>query len=559
MRRVRMAVAVVATALLTALAPAAAPPSSVLTTSGASRNATHDVAPSPTAAGAQNAATNRSLDVRLDPAGGFAQGAAGPQVKPIDALRGPDTIDPSVTSVTPLAAPMGDTSNLVSDDNSSQVLAVFSAINAYRQQNGLNPVRYHLNVQELAQEWSDSIASREVIEHRSSFWTDPRALNPDNGAGEVIAVRWDRDATQLVEWWKSSPSHNAILLDARMSVVGIGITFTNGTPATTPNRYTMWGVVDFFGYKTLPAGTTASPGGASTSPSPSPTPAQTPTTRPAPVPVNPPSGTPLTPAGAELCAAPGRFQPTTQDLSHAALHSAADLVALDPNGSVLVYPAASGGALGAPTTIGTGFGNAASVTSVDWDRDGVFDLLVQWRDGRLVVYPGLTGGSFAAPVTLGQSGWDTMTLASGLWCATNRLPQLLALDPSGNLYFYPNRGTGDLFQRALLATGVAGGHAAMLDVTGDGFEDFVAQGADGTLVLYRSLGQEQLVSEARAVVASAWGTTGQLQVLRGLDGPGTLGIAAVRTNGSLGYWPVTGGQFGAPRVLGAGWGGMRLG
>ena len=120
----------------------------------------------------------------------------------------------------------------------------------------------------MAQEWSDSIATREVIEHRASFWTDARALSPDNGAGEVIAVRWDRDAAQLVEWWKDSPAHNAMLTDPRFNVMGIGITYTDGNWQTTPSRYTMWGVVNFFGYTALPSGTTTTPGGSPARPGP---------------------------------------------------------------------------------------------------------------------------------------------------------------------------------------------------------------------------------------------------------------------------------------------------
>jgi hypothetical protein len=275
--------------------------------------------------------------------------------------------------------------------------------------------------------------------------------------------------------------------------------------------------------------------------------------------VNPPPGGSVTPGGAELCAAPGRFQPTTQDTSRASLHSAADVVALNPSGSIVAYPAAAGKLGTVPTTLGTGFGGATSVQSVDWDRDGILDLLVQWGDGRLVLYPGLAGGSYGAPVTLGQSGWNTMTLATGLWCAANRLPQLLALDPSGSLYLYPNRGTGDIHERALLATGVPAGRLAVLDASGDGLEDLVVQRSDGALVLYRSLGQEQLVNEARPLVATTAATTGPLRVLRGLDGAGSVGIAALRTDGSLAYWPVANGQFGAPRVLATGWSGLRLG
>ncbi|BAS11421.1 conserved hypothetical protein [Arthrobacter sp. Hiyo4] len=143
------------------------------------------------------------------------------------------------------------------DSNTAAILTVFTKINEYRAANSLAPVKYHPTVAGMAQEWSDSIASRDVIEHRASFWTDPRALNPNNGAGEVIAIRTDRDAAKLVEWWKGSPGHNAMLLDPRFNVMGAGISYTN-------NLYTIWGVVNFFGYTTLPAGTVTSPGGTPT-------------------------------------------------------------------------------------------------------------------------------------------------------------------------------------------------------------------------------------------------------------------------------------------------------
>ena len=193
------------------------------------------------------------------------------------------------------------TEALVRDDASSQIKSVFNAINSYRASFGLPAVKYHATVAGMAQEWSNSIATREVIEHRSNFWTDSRALNPTNGAGEVIAVRWDRDAAQLVEWWKGSPAHNAILKDPRFNVVGIGITFTDGNWQTSPNRYTMWGVVNFFGYGTLPAGTITSPGGSSEPPA----------------------------QPATVCDPLVRHMPPTADLAAAAIKGPGDLVSVN--------------------------------------------------------------------------------------------------------------------------------------------------------------------------------------------------------------------------------------
>ncbi|MFN3922321.1 MAG: CAP domain-containing protein, partial [Pseudarthrobacter sp.] len=69
---------------------------------------------------------------------------------------------------------------LIPDSNAAAILTVFNRINEYRASKGLNPVKYNATVAALAQEWSDSIATREVIEHRASFWTDQRALSPNN-------------------------------------------------------------------------------------------------------------------------------------------------------------------------------------------------------------------------------------------------------------------------------------------------------------------------------------------------------------------------------------------
>ncbi|MFC9352441.1 CAP domain-containing protein [Arthrobacter sp. NPDC057013] len=421
---------------------------------------------------------------------------------------------------------------LVPDSNAAQVAAVFTAINTYRASLGLPAVRYHATVAGMAQEWSDSIASREVIEHRANFWTDARALSPTNGAGEVIAVRWDRDAAQLVEWWKNSPSHNAILTDPRFNVVGIGITFTDGNWQTAPNRYTMWGVVDFFGYTALPAGTTATPGGSTS------------------VPVQP----------TDVCEPLVKHMPPTFDLATAAIRSAGDIVSLDSAGQLINRPALGAGQFGPPETIGSGFAAARQVFVTDWDRDGVYDVLVQWSDGRLTLYPGQLAGGFLPPVTLGQSGWAGMTLAVGGWCSTNRLPELLALDSDSNLWLYPNRGTGDLVQRTLIASGVDATRLAMADYDGDGFQDLLARQGDGNVLLYRGSGGPSPKAEARTLVASGWGDVTAVRALHGVTGAYSTGLVLQRTGqaGPVQYWNLDAGVLSPPSAIPGTWAGQQL-
>ncbi|MGX5716742.1 CAP domain-containing protein [Arthrobacter sp. MAHUQ-56] len=417
------------------------------------------------------------------------------------------------------------TEALVPDSNAAAILTVFTKINEYRVANGLNKVKYHPTVAGMAQEWSDSIATREVIEHRASFWTDPRALNPNNGAGEVIAIRTDRNAAQLVEWWKSSPGHNALLLDPRFNVMGAGISYTNST-------YQIWGVVNFFGYTTLPAGTLDSPGTG--------------------------TGNAFPPPAPSVCDAPVKHMPPTLNLTAAAITGPADLVSVDSAGQLLNRASTGARTYAAPKVIGSGFTGAKEVFVTDWDRDGTYDLLTQWTNGNLTLHRGVATGGFQAPVTLGAGGWNTLTLAVGGWCANNRMPQILALDGYGNLFLYPNKGTGDLAERATVATGISASRLSMVDYDADGFQDILAIRTDGYVQLYRGWGTTALRAEARPTVATGWTDVTGIRALRNATGLNSTGVALRRANDVVQYWDLTGGSLASPSTIAGPWTGQRL-
>ncbi|WP_426988729.1 CAP domain-containing protein [Pseudarthrobacter sp. Y6] len=419
------------------------------------------------------------------------------------------------------------TEALVPDNNAAAILTVFTKINEYRVANGLPPVKYHPTVAGMAQEWSDSIATREVIEHRASFWTDPRALNPNNGAGEVIAIRTDRDAAKLVEWWKGSPGHNAMLLDPRFNVMGAGISYTN-------SLYTIWGVVNFFGYTTLPAGTVTSPGGSPAGGGAFPGPAPT------------------------VCDPAFKHMPPTLNLASAAITSAADLVTINASGQLINRPATGNRTYGAATVIGSGFGTAKEVFSTDWDRDGAYDLLTQWNDGRLTLHRGIATGGFQSSVTLGTGGWETLTLAVGGWCANNRLPQLVALDTAGNLFLYPNVGLADMSSRTTMATGVTARKLSMADYDADGFQDLLAIKVDGGVQLYRGAGTPAPRVEVRPTVATGWTDVTGIRPLRDVTALNSTGVALRRANDVVQYWDLSAGTLASPSNFTGSWAGQRL-
>jgi uncharacterized protein YkwD len=481
-----------------------------------------------------------------DPAPAVSQPVAGPA----PAATTASATDAEVPSVPPLWAPEEDlagnataptpqtfatesltpgtltTEALVPDNNAAAILTVFTKINEYRVANGLAAVKYHPTVAGLSQDWSDNIASREVIEHRANFWLDPRAMSPSS-AGEVIAIRTDRDAAQLVEWWKGSPGNNAMLLDPRFNVMGAGISYTDST-------YRIWGVVNFFGYATLPAGTLTSPGG------------------------SPGGGTAFPPATPTMCDSAVKHMPPTLDLKAAAITSAADLVTVNAGGELINRPSTGNRTYGPAKVINSFFSNAKEVFVTDWDRNGTYDILAQWNDGRLTLHPGFAGGGFGAAVTLGQSGWDGMTLAVGGWCANNRFPQLVALDGSGNLWLYPNVGLADMSSRTLMASTVSATRLAMVDYDADGFQDLLARKSDGTVQLYRGSGSPAPRAEARATVATGWGDVTGIRPLRNVTGLNSTGVALRRANDVVQYWDLTGGTLASPSNIPGSWAGQRL-
>ncbi|MEV7636657.1 CAP domain-containing protein [Pseudarthrobacter enclensis] len=510
---------------LDAAAPDAAPAPVPLASTGGAVSPGGTVSTGSTAATTEPAAAQPAAEVPSIPPLWAPDGELG---SPPASATGPAPSTPqaprpsSETLVSPEA--------LVKDSNTAAILTVFNKINEYRASKGLNPVKYNSTVAGMAQEWSDSIASREVIEHRASFWTDPRALSPNNGAGEVIAIRTDRDAAQLVEWWKGSPGHNAMLIDPRFNVMGAGISYTNST-------YQIWGVVNFFGYTTLPAGTVDSPGGS---------------------PGGSTGGNPFPPATPTMCDAPVKHMPPTLDLSAASITGPGDLVTVNASGQLLNRASTGGRSYAAAKVIGSGFGGAKEVFVTDWDRDGAYDLVTQWTTGNLTLHRGIATGGFEPAVTLGSGGWQSLTLAVGGWCANNRMPQILALDTGGNLYLYPNKGTGDLSARTFISGGISAARLAMVDYDADGFQDVLALRTDGAALLYRGWGTTALRSESRPTVATGWQDVTGIRALKNVTALNSTGIALRRASDTVQYWDLSGGSLASPSNITGPWAGQRL-
>ena len=111
---------------------------------------------------------------------------------------------------------------------------VLNLINAYRQQNGLQPLANNSTLNVSSHNHSQDMAQRGYFSH-----TTPEGLSPfDRMAaagyscgtmGENLAAG-QRTAQQAFEGWQDSPGHNANMLNANYAVIGIGVVYVPDSP-----------------------------------------------------------------------------------------------------------------------------------------------------------------------------------------------------------------------------------------------------------------------------------------------------------------------------------------
>ena len=158
----------------------------------------------------------------------------------------------------PAVPPLTDTSGTVTEGaavaggtidtaNSQQIIDVFNAINAFRASKSLQAVTFNATVSEMAEDWSDYMASSGNFEHNPNFHSDPRVAGRWTAAAEIIAGRPDYSGAGLVDQWIASPGHNAIMSSPDFTTIGVGIA------RVSDPRYLL-GTVNFFNFSMPPAG-----------------------------------------------------------------------------------------------------------------------------------------------------------------------------------------------------------------------------------------------------------------------------------------------------------------
>ena len=104
------------------------------------------------------------------------------------------------------------------ENSESFVEQLMSLINDYRLEQGLSPLRPAAELEALAVEHSDDMASQRVLTHEGFRTRYARS-------GSKVCVEnlgWNhRTAQALLEGWRQSPSHHRNLLNPKVERVGI--------------------------------------------------------------------------------------------------------------------------------------------------------------------------------------------------------------------------------------------------------------------------------------------------------------------------------------------------
>ena len=165
-------------------------------------------------------------------------------------------------------------------------------------------------------------------------------------------------------------------------------------------------------------------------------------------------------------------------------NSRADLAVVSRGGYLLRFPVVRG-RLGAPATIGSGFGAYSHVVNAgDWNGDGYQDVIVRNSRDRLLLLRGTRTGRLAPGVDMRVNA-HYRALTSVGDANGDRRPDLVVLTRAGNLWIVYGDGRTGRARSVRLATGWRNRDwlRGPGDLTGDGRPDLLSK-AGGTLYLH---------------------------------------------------------------------------
>jgi hypothetical protein len=390
---------------------------------------------------------------------------------------------------------------LAADPFISQILAV---ANNYRAQNKAGPLVINTAISAGSQQWAATVNGRinnNTFDmnkiHRTDYGVSILPKGSDMSS-EIIGI--NNNAQQIVDWWMGSPGHRAALLDPRATDIGVG--YVKTTKA------------DWSGMTVVVANLAGYPETRKNQPQP----------------------------GAAPVAAAG------------------DVAAVDSAGNLYIYASAKGGDLWQRKYISAGWSGVQQLDLVDYNGDGLQDVLAVWKNGDLTVSFGQSNGTLKARQRIGI-GWGSYDIVVSKWRTADKLPSIIAKQRvSGELFLYPNANGINFAARTVIGIGWGPLTIVAVDFDGDQRQDLAARNAAGQLLLYRGNGTGGFFSEPRRVIGIGWGGMNHLSGITNHLGTRADGVLARTSTGDLRHYSIGKNTFGPSAVVGkSGWNALVLG
>lgn len=143
------------------------------------------------------------------------------------------------------------------------------------------------------------------------------------------------------------------------------------------------------------------------------------------------------------------------------IRSTADLVTVGAGGWLYVARSLGGGKFAPPFRADSGFNTyVRSCHVVDWNGDGILDVVTNHNDGTLQLHKGLARGGFAGGIVIGATGWLERKLAIGMWGTS--LSVVSSENKTGVLQLWPILPTCVLGKPTVIGSGWARKQMVML-------------------------------------------------------------------------------------------------
>ncbi|MDQ4052556.1 MAG: N-acetylmuramoyl-L-alanine amidase [Actinomycetota bacterium] len=214
---------------------------------------------------------------------------------------------------------------------------------------------------------------------------------------------------------------------------------------------------------------------------------------------------------------------------------------------------------GKPVATGRSLAMADRVMNAgDWDRNGYGDVMFRHRvNGSLYLYLGAADGSFRGPIRIAPGFTRVRLLAAVGDMTGDGWPDLMGQPAGGDMRIYPGLGAQGLRPSYVAYSGIRAGKQIPVGLwDGDGAPDTLFR-RDGAMSVYRGNGPGGLIgAKALTLNSKAYDWVVGISDVR-LTGHGDL-VFRSRTTKQLYLVEATATGFGAPVLLGTGFGGFDL-